>query len=105
MGYISADDQLTAKTAAELNGAAADLREHARRLRTLIPAYQSVLGPVAQLDNSGTWAGQYADTFGRTRTGWQNGLDSGIRAIETMISTLTSDAVELENRALKAGGA
>jgi uncharacterized protein YukE len=104
MGYISADDQLTAKTAAELNGAAADLREHARRLRTLIPAYQSVLDPVRQLDTPDTWAGQYADSFGKTRSGWETGLYTGIRAVEAMISSLNSDAFELEDRARKAGG-
>ena len=38
MGYINESDQLTVTTAADLNGAAHDLQDHARRLRLLIPA-------------------------------------------------------------------
>ena len=104
MGYINESDQLTVTTAADLNGAAHDLQDHARRLRLLIPAYDSVLGPVDRLDNSDTWAGQFADTFGQTRSGWHGGLNDGLRALDIMISTLTSDAAELEFRATKAGG-
>ncbi|WP_194925934.1 hypothetical protein [Catenulispora pinisilvae] len=103
MGYISASDQLTVTTATDLKGAAADLQEHARRLRLLIQAYADVLGPVDDLDRPETWAGQFADTFGQTRRGWHDGLTTGGDAVLTMISMLNSDAFELQTRAQKAG--
>jgi hypothetical protein len=103
MGYIGPNDQLALTTASDLSGAAGDLREHARRLRLLLPAYHGLVSPVSALDNNDTWAGPFPDQFGVTRRGWERSLSTGVGDIEQYIRNLETDAAELELRASNAG--
>lgn len=103
MSYIDPGNQLALTTPSDLKQAADDLRDHARRLSRLLPAFEGVLRPVDELDTPDTWAGPFADHFGTVKGGWKVGLQNSFAAIRDMVHSLNSDAAELDARAAKPG--
>ncbi|MDT4986988.1 MAG: hypothetical protein QOI74_1082 [Micromonosporaceae bacterium] len=84
---------------AVLAGSATQLRECVRRLRSAIPAVESLLARVSPLDNAQTWHGPYPARASDQLHGWARSAGSSVADLHAQAAQWERLAAELDRRA------